>query len=120
MKFLQEMINPNSISLTNNQMGVLITVKISPTPEVAYENTNGSESSVYARNSLRTLGLLQVGSNKTALTPAGEQVLINYNLVDETGQMTDHGQQEYNDYVDNKTDTTDAEDSATNPTDEPI
>jgi len=105
MKLLQEIINPNTISLTNTQMGVLITVKISPTREVAFENTNGSESSVYARNSLRTLGLLRVGGNKVALTPSGDQVLINYNLVDETGQMTEHGQKEYDDYIQNKENT---------------
>lgn len=118
MKFLQEIINPNSINLTNNQMGVLITVKISPTPEVAFENTNGSEASVYARNSLRTLGLLRVGGNKVVLTPSGEQVLTNYNLVDETGQMTEHGQNEYNDYLDNKTET-DVPTDTTVPNEEP-
>ncbi len=98
MKLLQEIINPNTVNLTNTQMGVLIIVKLSPTPEVAYENTNGSEKSVYARNSLRTLGLLRIGNNKIILTPAGDQVILNYNLIDETGKMTERGQKEYDEY----------------------
>lgn len=101
MKLLQELINPNSVNLTNAQMGVLISIKISPTPEVAYESTNGSDKAVYARNSLRTLGLVQVGDNRVVLTQYGEQVLLNYNLVDDTGQMTDRGETEYNQFTGN-------------------
>jgi len=105
MKLLQEIINPNTVNLTNTQQGVLIDIKISPTPEVAYETTNGSDHSVYARNSLRTLGLIQVGDNRAALTPTGERVVVNYNLIDDTGQMTDRGQEIYTAYkAENKRD----------------
>lgn len=93
MSILQEIINPNTVNLTNAQQGVLITIKLSPTPEVAYQSTNGAQQLVYARNTLRMLGLLRVGDNKTVLTDSGSQVLINYNLVDETGQLTQRGQQ---------------------------
>lgn len=98
MKLLQEIINPNTVNLTNTQQGVLIDIKISPTPEVAYESTNGSDQSVYARNSLRTLGLIKVGDNRAILTQIGEQVVLNYNLVDDANQLTDRGQQIYDSY----------------------
>ena len=98
MKLLQELINPNTVSLTNTQQGVLIVVKMSATPEVAYESTNGSDQTVYARSALRTLGLIKVGQNKTGLTQTGEQVLLNYNLTDETGQLTDRGVQVLDSY----------------------
>jgi predicted methyltransferase len=91
MKILQEIINPNTVNLTNSQQGVLVIIKMSPTPEVAYESTNGSDQSVYARNSLRSLGLVRVGNNQAELTNDGHQVLINYNLTDDTGQLTDRG-----------------------------
>lgn len=93
MSLLQELVNPNTVNLTNTQQGCLIIIKISATPEVAYESTNGKEQTVYARNTLRLLGLIKVGGNKTALTQTGEQVLINYNLTDETGQPTERGLQ---------------------------
>lgn len=91
MKLLQEIIDPNTVNLTVNQQGVLVIIKTSATPEVAYESTNGTEKSVYARNSLRMLGLIKLGINKAVLTQTGEQVLLNYNLSDETGQLTERG-----------------------------
>lgn len=98
MKLLQELINPATVSLTNTQQGCLIVIKMSATPEVAYESTNGSDQTVYARKALRTLGLVQIGGNKTALTQTGQQVLLNYNLTDETGQLTDRGTQVLDNY----------------------
>lgn len=93
MRILQEIINPNTVNLTNTQQGVLITIRLSPTPEVAYQSTNGAQQLVYARNTLRMLGLIKVGGNKVVLTNTGNNVLVNYNLTDETGQMTERGQQ---------------------------
>lgn len=98
MNILQEIINANTVNLTNTQQGVLVIIKTSPTPEVAYEATNGADHTVSARTSLRTLGLIKVGGNKAILTPTGEQVLLNYNLSDETGQMTDRGKQMIDSY----------------------
>jgi len=68
MVLLKEIINPNTVNLTNTQQGVLISIKISPTPEVAYQTTNGAQQLVYARNTLRMLGLIKVGDNKTVLS----------------------------------------------------
>lgn len=93
MKLLKEIINPNTINLTNTQQGVLITIAISPTPEVAYEATNGADQSVAARNFLRTLGLIRVGDNKTALTQSGNDVTVSYNLLNDTRQLTERGQE---------------------------
>lgn len=115
MSILQEIINPNTVQLTNAQQGVLITIKLSPTPEVAYQSTNGAQQIVYARNALRMLGLLRVGDNKTVLTDSGNQSLINYNLVDDTGQLTQRGQQIMSTYNKqfNKSDENNAEQDST-------
>lgn len=98
MKLLQEIINPNTVNLTNTQQAVLIIIRTSPTPEVAYEATNGQGQSVAARNSLRSLGLVKVGGNKAIVTANGAQALINYNLVDESGQITESGTDILNSY----------------------
>lgn len=91
MKLLQEIINPNTVSLTDTQQGVLIAIRVAPTPEVAFQTTNGAQALVVARQQLRSLGLIKIAGNKTALSPNGEQAVTNYNLVDETGQMTERG-----------------------------
>ena len=98
MQFLRELIDPNTVSLTNTQQGVLILIKMAATPEVGYESTNGAEQTVYARNSLRTLGLIKVGGNKAVLTQTGQQVLVNYNLTDQSGQLTDNGNEVLTNY----------------------
>jgi hypothetical protein len=92
MKLLQELVNPNSVSLTDTAQGVLVAIVSSPTPQVAFETTNGSEKSVASRNTLRSLGLVVVNGNRAALTKAGESVAVNYNLVDQSGKPTERGQ----------------------------
>lgn len=110
MKLLQEIINPNTVNLTNTQQGVLIDMAISPTPEVAYETTNGSEQTVSARNTLRTLGLIKVGSNRAILTNNGHRAIVNFNLVDDAKQLTTRGQAVYDAYKkQTKTDQNDIE-----------
>jgi len=98
MKILKEIINPNTVNLTNIQQGVLIDIKISPTPELAYETTNGSDQSVYARNTLRVLGLIKVGDNRAGLTDSGNMVISNFNLIDNSGNLTERGKTVYNNY----------------------
>lgn len=92
MKLLQELVNPNSVTLTDTAQGVLVAIASSPTPAVAFQTTNGADKSVSARNLLRSLGLIVVNGNQAALTRAGEQMALNYNLVDETGQPTERGE----------------------------
>jgi len=91
MTLLKELVNPNTIQLTNTQMGVLCIVKTSPTPEVAYENITGAENVVTATQMLYKLGIITITDNSAGLTQTGEEILMRYDLVDAGGQLTERG-----------------------------
>ena len=78
--------------LTDTQKAVLIIVFMSVTPEQAYESTIGTRSVVNSRVILIKLGLLtSSGPHKLFLTELGEKELVNYNLIDEQGELTELG-----------------------------
>jgi predicted methyltransferase len=91
MKLLNELVNPNTIQLTNTQMGVLCIIKTSPTPEVAYENITGTENVMSATQLLQKLGIVSINGNAAYLTQTGEEIVLKYDLVDETGKLTERG-----------------------------
>lgn len=80
-----------SINLNHHQRYILLQVKISETPTLAFEQTNKSEADVKSREILRRYGYLLLGDNMVKLTEKGEESLIRYGLVDETGEVTDMG-----------------------------
>lgn len=92
MKLLKEFINPDAVQLTATQKAILATIAIAASPEVAYENCNGVQSFLIARNGLRILGLIRIGANTLHLTDAGQNALVTNDLIDETGQPTEEGQ----------------------------
>jgi hypothetical protein len=90
MKFLlKELINPNTALLTDTQKTVLLITHISPSPEMAFSNTNTSENLVTARDSLIKLNSVSVGDNTLSLTSRGNDMLKYHNLVDDMGELTD-------------------------------
>lgn len=87
MNLLNEL---NQISnLSDAQKTVLVMAQESATPKQAYAATTGSDKLVYARDSLVKLGYLILSNSQLSLTPAGQNAVVQYNLVDETGQPTD-------------------------------
>jgi hypothetical protein len=88
---LKELINPNTAILNDTQKAVLVIVQVSPTPEVAYENTVASENLSVARNTLLKLGALRSTENALELTTRGKEMLEYHNLVDETGELSEEG-----------------------------
>lgn len=107
MKFLQELtafssVPPMgddspaaSVRLTDTQKSVLLGVYAAPTPELAYEATTGSENVSQAAQLLRSMGLINVDSegSRAGVTDNGQTALANVNLIDDTGELTDEGQQ---------------------------
>jgi len=93
MNLINELVNPNSVTLTSTQLGILATIEDAPTAEVAHERISGTLNLIIARNMLVDLNLITLSENKVALTDAGKTVSKSYNIVDETGGLTDRGQE---------------------------
>lgn len=104
MKFLQELtafstapvLGDNTTSrLTNTQKSVLLSIYTAATPEMAYEAMTGSDNVAQAGQQLRSMGLINVDSSgsRAGVTDTGQEALTNNNLVDDTGQVTEEGQQ---------------------------
>ena len=100
MKFIQELAGfvpqgQTNVRLTDTQKSVLLSIYAAPTPETAYDTTTGSENVSQARNQLRSMGLVAVddNSNRAGVTDEGQTARANNNLIDDTGQLTDEGQQ---------------------------
>lgn len=66
--------------------------KAAPTPQVAATEISRGQNLLAARDMLVRLGLLSVGDNEAFVTPQGEEIMRNQNLIDETGELTPEGQ----------------------------
>lgn len=91
MKLLKELFDNGYINLIDTQKAVLIICAVSATPEQAYETTIGNTNLVSARNLLARLGYINIIQNRLELTNKGDEALIEYNLLDETGNPTETG-----------------------------
>lgn len=89
-KLLLELETQN-IKLNDNQKIVLVVATISATAKQAYEITSGHLDLVYARDMLVRLDYVNVYNSELSLTPAGQQQLIDHNLIDEAGKLTPDG-----------------------------
>lgn len=87
MKLLNELNQITNLSAT--QKTVLVIAKFSATPKQAYAATTGSDKLVYGRDSLIKLGYITMNNAELTLTEAGQNALVQYNLVDETAQPTE-------------------------------
>lgn len=83
--------------LTNNQKSVLSKIKSSPTPVIAFgEIAKGDDNLIKAKNMLADPQqfdppLIIVDGNKLTVSDAGEQMMKDENLIDDSGQLTDSG-----------------------------
>lgn len=91
MKLLNELTDPNTIILSNTDKAVLASIFSSPTPELAFENTNGSENLIVSRNKLYKFTFIRLNSYQAITTDLGKTALVANNLIDETDQLTDEG-----------------------------
>lgn len=98
MKLIQEIQN-TMLQLTDIQKYILIVVGLSPTSETAYENTEGDIGLVTSRNLLQKFGYITLTETQCMLTNLGNEALRSFNLLDDSGQITETGRKisdEYN------------------------
>lgn len=82
---------PEAVILTSTQKGVLAVIYNTPTPETAFDTTNGNQALVTARSILERLGMIQVGGNRAVLTPSGKNAIVANNITDQSGELTEEG-----------------------------
>lgn len=84
-----------ALKLNNSQKGIIASMHEAPTPEMAYSVLTGARNAVTERKALERNGYISVDDqNKRAvLTDSGKAVLTSENLADETGELTDRGQE---------------------------
>ena len=94
MRHLKDILT-EALNLNNSQKGIIASMAISPTPQMAYAVLTGARNAVAARNSLERSGYIRVNDvEKTAvLTDRGNDVLTSENLIDDTGNLTDRGEE---------------------------
>lgn len=87
-----------TLHLSTIQKQVLAKVKAAANPKMAWEeiikvSNEFDRNFATARDVLGNLGVLEVGDGELTITPKGEQAMVSANITDETGQLTDEGQQ---------------------------
>ena len=82
--------------LSDMQSKVMLIVKVSPTPQVAYEELSSQPSDeenniIGAREWCLQQGYLEEVEGGYAVTAEGEQVMMDEYLIDESGEKTEKG-----------------------------
>lgn len=81
-----------TIRLSGVQKSVLAKIVAAATPEVGYEQISNGRNFVAARDILKKLGLIDFSEGTASMTEAGNKVMKDENLMDDTGQLTSDGQ----------------------------
>lgn len=83
---------PN-LRLTNFQKQVLAKIKAAPTKKVAGEEISSGEQMVAARNALLKVepSLITFIRGEATITPTGQKVMQDENIIDATGELTETG-----------------------------
>ena len=102
MKLIKSLLEASLTNLSNHQKGLLASIYSSATPTQAYETSVGAGNSVEAKNILLKLGLVSEFGNELELTDAGKQALYDNNIIDDTGELTDEGNEQLENYEMNK------------------
>lgn len=92
-KLINEISGAVNPRLTDIQKSVLLLSFSAPTPQLAFEDANGSEYITSARDFLYRVGLITIGQNSIKITSDGYQSLIENGLIDETDQITEIGKE---------------------------
>lgn len=82
-----------TIRLSGTQKAVLTKIIASSTEEQAYEQISDGRNLVAARDILKKLGLIEFEEGSATVTDTGKQVMKDENLLDDSDQLTDEGQQ---------------------------
>lgn len=83
----------SAVHPTMNQKRVLAKIIAAPTATVAGEELSKDPNLVAARNMLMKLGVISLVNNEATLTDKGQQIATEENICDQSGQLTQVGQQ---------------------------
>jgi len=100
MKLSELIREQEEISLSAIQKYILIAIHTSDTPVLAFDRIRDSESDTVSSNMLARFGFIQLSRGQAGLTEKGKQALISYGLTDETGEVTEVGQEIVANYED--------------------
>lgn len=81
----------NITDLTQAQKEVLAKIAQSPTPTVALSEISEGRKLVAARDILDRLGLIDYSETEANITDEGWELMIDLNIADATGELTDEG-----------------------------
>lgn len=95
MRDLKKIIKERTLNLNNAQKGIIASMAIAPTPQMAYGVITGARNAVSEKRTLQVAGYIRVNNTeKTAeLTDEGKDVLTSENLLDDNNQLTDRGEE---------------------------
>ena len=91
MNLINEKRTLTTVRLTDNQKKVMTMILSSATEKLAAENISAGRQLITARDILSKLGLIEFRDGYAALTPEGEKLLKDYNLIDDMGELSDEG-----------------------------
>ena len=91
MDLINEKRTFNTLRLTDNQKKVMTRIISSATEKLAAQEISKGRALITARDILVKLQMIDFRDGYAALTSDGEKLMKDYNLVDETGQLTDDG-----------------------------
>ena len=83
----------DSFTPTETQKHIMLLIKTAPTEKVAYENVSHGRQKIAARDLLARLGLIVYDNDEAEVTPEGEKLMQDYNLIDEMGEPTEEGEE---------------------------
>lgn len=96
---LNEINNPLNIKLTETQKKVLCNIYMAATPKLAYDYTVGDQYKASSREFLIVNSFVRKSSsNELALTNVGYDMLVESGIIDETGELTDYGNQLFDNF----------------------
>lgn len=87
--------NIASIKLTQHQTSLLLAINVAPDPRSAYNTAHKNARSAASLAVLRQMGMVVSGENGVEITPAGTNELFTSGYLDDSGNMTEYGQQYY-------------------------
>ena len=87
-----------SIHLSDYQSRVMLLAHQAETPELAFSELGNQDPRIEsnllgARDTLAKIGLIEISDNAISVTPKGEEVMRDEYLIDETGQITQKGEE---------------------------
>ena len=80
-----------SIQLTTEQRMLLVNIRKAATPQIAYTETHNGSYASNAADILHNHGYIYMTPDTAEVTEKGEQKMVDDNLIDAGGQITDHG-----------------------------